>query len=121
MPSHLWILIVAFIVVDAVVVAVVLRRAMRTRGPGSVDLGTVMRFAKEAHQEAHDYFRLNYGGDPASLPRVMQGLLDRLDERAHADNLPFDRVLLKQIAIQSATMQHVADKRTIEAASQSIG
>jgi len=52
---------------------------------------------------------------------VMQGLLDRLDERAHADNLPFDRVLLKQIAIQSATMQHVADKRTIEAASQSIG
>jgi hypothetical protein len=48
-------------------------------------------------------------------------LLDRLDARAQAENLPFDRVLLKQIAIQSATMQRVADKRTIETASQSIG
>jgi len=120
MSPHLWYLIIAFIVVDAIVVAVVMRRAMQSRGPGSVDLGTVMRFAKEAQQEAHEYFRANYGGNADSLPRVMQGLLDRLDERARDENLPFDRVLLKRIAIQSAGMTGAADKRAIEAASQSI-
>jgi len=112
-----WIGLAVFLLVDAIVLIVVLKRVLEKRGGlGGLDLAALARFARESHEEVGAYLRANYGGDSSSLPRVMQGLVDSLEQRARDQRIALDRAMLKQLAERSAAAHKVAKPRELEAA-----
>jgi len=123
----LWVGLALFIIVDAVVVYVVLTRALAKRvgtagagRTGLTDVRGLVRFANDAAAEARGYFGANYGGDPASLPGVMQGLVDRLAQRAGEQGMTIDRSLLKQFAATAAISLKAAKASDVRAALESV-
>jgi hypothetical protein len=117
----IWIGIVLFVLVDALVVAAVLQQVKAKRGwLGGTAIGEVARFSRAAAEETSAYMTANYGGDAAALPGVLQGLVERLAERAKADGLTIDREALKQIASTTVILQKTAPARDVNAAMNSV-
>ena len=102
--------------------AFVVRRVRRTiAGHGQpaahgLSLAAVARFAKSSHDEIGAFLAANYGGNVESLPGVLKSLLDRLEARAHGENLALDRQVLKSLIENSAIKHKVARPHDIHAA-----
>ena len=121
MPTWFWILIAFVVVVDVIVTAFIIKRTLAKRaGLGGVGFAGLARFAKLAGEETKMYLGSNYGGDPASLPGVMQGLVDRLSQRATEQGLTLDRATLKQFAATAVISIKAAKANVVQAAIQSV-
>jgi len=117
----LWVAIALFIVVDALVIALVLRKVGLGRaGPGGASLTGLAQFTSVAAEETRNYMGANYGGDPASLPGVLQGLVDRLAARASEQGLALDRQTLKQFAALSVISLQSAKAHDVRTAIASV-
>ena len=117
----LWVGLVLFVVIDAIVVAVVMRRVRsKPGGVGAVSLPDLGRFTSAAAEETRRYMSANYGGDTTSLPTVLQGLVDRLAECAREQGLSLDRATLKQLAALSAISLKAASSHDVRTAIESV-
>lgn len=117
MSPKLIMVLALFLAVDAVVVAVVMKRALARRVPGgNLDLGALMRYARAAHEETGRYLDANYSGDVATLPAAIPGLLDALDQRLRQDGATLDRAMLKQLAEQALVTRKAATASEVHAA-----
>ena len=112
----LWIGIVLFVVVDAIVVYVVLKQAMAKRA----GLADMARFAKTAAEETGNYMSANYGGDASTLPAVLQGLVERLAARAREEGMTFDREALKHVAATTVILRKAARAEDVNVAMKSV-
>lgn len=113
--------IALFLAVDAVVVFLVVRRAMRragAAGPGlaNLDFARLARFSSAMHEEAGRYLEAHYGGDPALLPEAMRGLLGLARSRAEQEGLALDDATLRKVVETSARRHRVARGNQIRAA-----
>jgi hypothetical protein len=113
--------IVLFVIVDVVVMVLVLRQVLRSRGIGAlgvsgVDLGALGRFATALHQEAGRYLQANYSGDPAQLPQALRGLTEIARARATEQGLALDDEVLRKLVEVSATRHKVAKPAEVRAA-----
>jgi hypothetical protein len=110
--------IVLFVVVDAVVLYFVLRHALRKHGfnLAGLDLKKVSRFSTQIHDETGRYLQANYSGDPAQLPRAMQGLLSVVAARAEQEGLTLSPDLLKRLVETSAIKHRIAKAGEIRSA-----
>jgi hypothetical protein len=110
-----------FVVVDAVVVYVVLKRVLERRaGLRGAGLGEIARFAHVAAEETKLYMEANYGGDPSTLPGALSGLVDRLAERAGEQGMSLDRDTLKQFAATAVVSLRLARSGDVRAALASV-
>ena len=122
----LWIGIVLFVVVDAIVVYVVLKQAMAKRaglpgqGLAGAGLADMARFAKTAAEETGNYMSANYGGDASTLPAVLQGLVERLAARAREEGMTFDREALKHVAATTVILRKAARAEDVNVAMKSV-
>lgn len=118
----LWVGLALFVIVDLIVVIFVIRRVMAQRaGLGGVGLAGLARFASEATEETRSYLSAHYGGDPASLPGVLQGLVDRLAQRATEQGMTLDRDTLKRFAATAVISVGAAKAGDVRAAIESVG
>jgi hypothetical protein len=108
-----------FIVVDAIVVYVVLKQVVAKRGGFAGFLG-VARFANTAAEETKGYLAANYGGDTAALPGVLQGLVERLSQRATEQGVTLDRAMLKQFAATAVISLKAAPANDVRSAMESV-
>jgi hypothetical protein len=117
----LWVVVVVFFIVDALLIALVLRKVMLKRtGAAGATLGGLTQFTSVAAEETRNYMGGNYGGDPKSLPGVLQGLVDRLAARAAEQGLRLDRRTLKQFAALSVISVGSATARDVRSAIDSV-
>ncbi len=115
-----------FLVFDAIVMFVIFKRfaARRAASGEPADLagiGNITRFAGTASEETKNYIAANYSGDPGQLPGVLQGLVNRLAERATEQGLTFDRTTLKHFAGTAVIALKAAPQREVTAALESVG
>jgi hypothetical protein len=122
-----WAGLALFIVVDVMVVYVVLKRVLAQRlgqtgaGAGGLPgLAGLARFASEAAAETKSYLGANYSGDPSSLAMVMQGLVDRLAQRANERGMALDRGVIKQFAATAVISLKAAKAQDVRAAIESV-
>jgi len=110
--------IIAFVVFDIVVTALVLRhllqkRAERTTAAGLVtDEGVVIpdwrklkTFTDAIHPRIGEIVRANWSGDDMSLPGVLAMALDEAEREARNHGLELDRDILKQL-VESSLARH---------------
>ena len=117
----LWVGLALFIIVALIVVAYVIRRVMAQRaGLGGVGLAGLARFASDATEETKSYLGAHYGGDPASLPGVLQALVDRLSQRATEQGITLDRGTLKQFAATAVISLKAAKAGDVRAAIETV-
>ena len=117
----LWIGVALFVVVDAVVIYFVMKKVMTQRaGLGNGGFANIARFARPAAEETKAYLAANYGGDPATLPSVLQGLVERLSQRAREQGLTLDRETLKQFAATAVVSLKAAKSSDVREALQSV-
>ena len=116
MSLTLW--IVLFLAFDAVVVWVVVRRALAKAGPGGLglDVAKLARFSAQAHEEVGRYLETRYSGDPQQLPQAMQGLMSVVRERARAEGLALDPDVLTRLIEASAIKHRAAQPGEIRSA-----
>ena len=106
--------IVAFILVDLVITAVVVFFMIRARAARALDpaaggaflgelqqMGALMEFAKTRHERIGEYVRSNWSGIPDQLPRVLSSLVDQLEQEAQGQGHHFSRDLLKTLVATS--------------------
>lgn len=122
MSMTVW--IVLFIVVDAIVVYFVLRRALdkllKLQGGNfsiaGMPFNKIARFAKDVHEETGRYLQANYSGDPQHLPQAMQGLMKLARTRAEQEGLSLDPDVLRKLLETSALKHRVAKAAEIHSA-----
>jgi hypothetical protein len=108
--------IIAFVVVDLVVTALVVRHILVKRaaaggnpateeGVAIPDLGRLREFTDAIHPRIGEIVRANWSGDPMSLPGVLGLALAEADREARSRNLPLDRDILKKL-VESSLAKH---------------
>lgn len=120
MPPFI-IALIAFLVIDAIVVYFVVKRAMANRAAlAGAGIGAIAKFAGTAAEETKRYMEANYGGDTSTLPQVLAGLVDRLAQRAGESGLALDRDTLKQFAATAVVSLKLAKSADVRAAIASV-
>jgi hypothetical protein len=111
-------LIVAFLVVDVIVLALVFRDRLRLAAKKNplLDLGKLSRFARIAHERVGEHMRANWSGDSATLAAAMPGLVEALERAARAEGLELERNVLLTLARQSLLDHGLTRKRELDAA-----
>ena len=125
--------LVAFIVVDLIITAVVLFfifRARAARGVGGVagggflgeikELGALMEFSKARYERIGDYVRSNWSGIPDQLPGVLSSLVDLLEQEARAQGHRFSRDMLKTIVATTLQQLRVVPGDQVDAAIEKV-
>jgi hypothetical protein len=110
--------IIAFVVVDLVVTALVVRHILvkraaaaaggnltRDEGAAIPDLGRLREFTDAIHPRIGEIVRANWSGDSMSLPGVLGLALEEADREARSRNLPLERDILKKL-VESSLAKH---------------
>lgn len=108
MNPVLIVLILLFVVVDAIVVYVVLSRAVAKNGGSllkGIDLRRIAGFSKEMHERVGTWLQANYSGDPSQLPQAMTGLMAMARSRAQEQGLALDDDALRKL-VETSVLQH---------------
>ena len=110
--------ILAFLVVDVVVLALVFRDRLRLAAKKNpiLDLGKLSEFAKIAHERVGDHMRANWSGDQATLAAAMPGLVEALERAARTEGLDLERKVLLTLARQSLLDHGLTRRRELDAA-----
>jgi len=112
--------IVLFIVLDLIAVAIVLWFVLSRRrhgpSPAGADIRSVARFATGVDGQIGDYLRLNYAGDPETLPRVLPELIGRIESQSRAEGLDLGRDVIESIVMQSIVGHGIARERDVQRA-----
>ena len=102
-------IIITAVAIDIVVSAAVVVWVMRRRGlVGSIgaDLDRIRKFTESVHEPIANYLRANYGGDPATLPAVLESLLAVVEGEAKKNSLSLSRDALKMILLRVIASQN---------------
>ena len=110
--------IIAFVVLDIVVTALVLRHVFRKRaearteagiatdeGVAIPDFGRLRAFTDVIHPRIGEIVRANWSGDDMALPGVLGMALEEAEREARNHGLPLDRDILKQL-VQASLAKH---------------
>ncbi len=116
--------IVAFVVIDIVVMLVVVRPILARRGAASVagvtSLSDLLQVTKAIQDEAREYLRANWSGDALALPGVVEPLLTKLEADLQARGLPAPRANLKVVLTQLAIAEGRASAREVREAMKQV-
>ena len=116
--------VVAFVVVDIVVMAFVLRTIAARRGglwtAVGVDLRQVMALSNEMEQETEEFLRANWSGDPASLAPALGVLLDRFEAKARERQIVLSREQLKPMLGRLVLARRLAKGADMNAALKQV-
>jgi hypothetical protein len=117
-------LIIALAVaVDVAVTSAIVVWVLRKRGLlGSIgaDLPKIRAFGDSVRNLTGDYLRSNYGGDPESLPGVLDSLLSQLDQKAQEQGLTLRRDSLKKVLLRTIAAQSTVSARDAKAALKKV-
>jgi hypothetical protein len=125
--------IVAFIVVDIIITAVVVffifraraARTLQATGTTSIlsdlqQMGALMEFTKQRYDRIADYVRSNWSGIPDQLPGVLTSLVDQLENEAKAQGHKFSRELLKTMVATTLQQRKVVPGDQVGAAIEKV-
>lgn len=128
--------LIAFIVLDVVVTAVVLRRAFakqnarwakekeeKSAGAPAATLpnwGALKSFTDDLHPRIGELVRMNWSGDSMSLPGVLAQALDLAERESRTRGLDLDRETLKKLVETSLALHHVAKGGVIREALKQV-
>lgn len=117
-----WIALAVFVVTDAVVLAVVLRRmnpALRIPPTaGGVDRSQILRSADAL---VGDHLRVNYSGDPGQLPTALSGLLPQLRDLLRSHGVEPEPQMIRSLIETAAARHRIAPRRQLREALAIIG
>ena len=102
-------IILTAVAADVVITTAALFWLLRRRGLiGSIgaDLGRIRAFSESIQQPVASYLRANYGGDPETLPTVLEGLLGEIEAEAREQKLSLTREALKIIVLRIIAAQN---------------
>ena len=125
--------LIAFVVLDLIVMVIVLKRVVKLKvsvttnlfrggqGPGTLDqLRALGQFARDQHERIGEYMRANWSGMPEQLPSVIAALLDELDKTAREKGLALDRGVLKAMLASSLRSHRIGRGRELREAIQKV-
>lgn len=111
--QSLW--IVAFFLFDVIATAAVLLWIIRRRGGVAGWIGfdpkQAASLSHDLEQDAEQFLRSNWSGDPTSLPAAFEALLQRFEQRLAAEHMPLERSRLKPLVLQIVESKHLAGSR----------
>lgn len=117
MPSWFWPAFAAFIVIDVVITALILRRvAAGGLRLGGVDFARLRPLSDAMHQRVGSYLRANYNGQPDHLPQVLDTLLPELRTMLREQGLEVDDDTLKAALVVSAATHGLVNPRQLREA-----
>ena len=120
--------ILAFIIVDAVILLLVVAAVLDSRGrllsfkvtqPG-VDVRAVVKLAQEEHPNIGEYMRTSWDNTPERLPETLESLLQQLDEKARARGLILNRTTLKAMVSSSLATHGTVPARELRKAMERV-
>ncbi len=85
-----------------------------------MNLAQLKTSSDSAHALIGEYMRANYSGQTESLPGLLSSLLDQLEARAAAENLPLNREALKMVLLRSLTSNRTASTREVQTALRQV-
>lgn len=105
--------IAAFVVVDLLVTARVLRRFFKKRMaqaglPPTLDLHRLREFTDVVHPRVGEYLNANWDRRPETLPGVLSALLEQIAGVAREQKLELDRDVLKRLLQISVAKHQIA-------------
>jgi hypothetical protein len=121
--------LIAFIILDLVITAVVIglfvsgRLKLNVKIEGAVsnvNFRELMEFTKDRHERIGEYIRANWSGAPEQLPSVLGTLLGELEQDARARGMTIDRTLLKSILASSVRQHHLTRGKELEQAMKQV-
>jgi hypothetical protein len=116
-PSWFWPALVAFVVFDLVVTALVLRKvAPRSLRVGGIDFARLRPLSDAMHERVGSYLRANYSGRPEQLPEVIDALLPELRALAREQDVDIDDETLKAALVVSVSSHGLANPREMREA-----
>lgn len=124
MNPILLVAIVAFVVIDVVVMLVVVRPILLRRAATSVagvtSLSDLLQVTKAIQDEAREYLRANWSGDATTLPLALRGLLDTFEARAREQEIPVTRAELKPMLARLVLAKRLAPNRDVQEAMKQV-
>lgn len=110
-----------FILADALVLFFVFRKVaakgIQTAAGGEhIDVGQLVAFSKQIHEETGRWLQANYSGDPAQLPEAIHGLMELARTRATENGLRLDDDVLRKLVETSALHHHAGKAAEIRTA-----
>ena len=114
--------VVAFVVLDAIVIFFVLRRVQSMRaGPASgTDLGALRSFTRELEETTEMHVRTHWSGDPSTLPSVLEALIAHLATRAEEQGFGIERALIKRSVSQVIRARDLVPADDLRAAMRDV-
>ena len=116
--------IVAFVLVDIVVMVIVLRAVLARRGGLAgvlgVNLQRIMTLSNDMERETEQYLRANWSGDATTLPLALRGLLDTFEARAREQEIPVTRAELKPMLARLVLAKRLAPNRDVQEAMKQV-
>lgn len=116
--------ILAFVVVDILVIVIVLRAVLEKHGGLSkvlgVDLAQIIELSKEMERETEEYLRANWSGDPATLSPALASLLDRFEARCRERNVAVSREQLKTMLARLVPGRRLAKRGDVNEALRQV-
>ncbi len=116
--------IVAFVLVDVVVMVIVLRAVLARRGGLAgvlgVNLQRIMALSNDMERETEQYLRANWSGDATTLPLALRSLLDTFEARAREQEIPVTRDELKPMLARLVLAKRLAPNRDVQEAMKQV-
>lgn len=116
--------IVAFVLVDIVVMVIVMRAVFARRGGLAgmlgVDLKRIMALSEDMERETEQYLRANWSGDPTTLPLALRSLLDTFEARAREQEIGVTRDELKPMLARLVLAKRLAESRDVQEAMKQV-
>ncbi len=121
MSPIFWIALALFVVVDAVVIALVIRRMSGGLLGLVLPGGDRSRLFESVHAMVGDYLRVNYSGDPQQLPAAVAGLVPKLRDMLRSHGVEPSADVVRTLIQVSAAKHRVASSRELREALATIG
>ena len=119
MSTMFWIILVAFVVTDIVVIALVMRRFMSAVSLfQGLEPGRRSQLMQEGHRIAGEFLSANYSSDSGQLPTALAGLRPQLRDLIRSYGLEADPVSLDLLIEVSAASHRVASRAQVREALQ---
>lgn len=116
--------IVAFVLVDIVVMVIVMRAVLARRGGLAgvlgVDLKRIMALSEDMERETEQYLRANWSGDATTLPLALRSLLDTFEARAREKEIAVTRAELKPMLARLVLAKRLAQGRDVQEAMKQV-
>lgn len=121
MSSVFWIALALFVIIDAVIIVVMIRRFSSGMLGLMLPGGDRNKLFESVHAMVGDYLRVNYSGDPQQLPTALGGLVPKLRDMLRSHGVEPRPEVVRALIEVSAAKHRVASTRQLREALETVG